>query len=270
MCALEILTSHRYEGDSSATRQDAYLNNGDAYKIQTDRFDYGYSYTQGGTYTLDSFRQLNGHWVDYSVQNNPYYFAPLFSTTLVSPAAYNFVINFMSNHSSEHPDGFLSPENYAIFFGMKGSPGKWTYVPERIPDNFVKRSPSKPYNAVNVFQDLGIGWAAYPNNFRFGGNINGVNTYEGVNLTDLTGGFINHASDFGNNDNTRCFFAQALQQAIPDALKGVVADLGKTMNFLQPHLNQFASSDGCPAFNMNYPSSLNAKYKGASYSPKAP
>lgn len=54
-----ISYSHNnYEGDSSATRDDYYMNNGNAYSLQVDRFQTGYSYTQNGGYTMDSFRQL--------------------------------------------------------------------------------------------------------------------------------------------------------------------------------------------------------------------
>lgn len=79
-----ISYSHnKYEGDTSATRNDAYMNGGDAHTIDIERFKTGYTYTQNGGYTQDSFRQLNEYWIDYSVKNNPNYFAPLFSTTLV-------------------------------------------------------------------------------------------------------------------------------------------------------------------------------------------
>lgn len=50
--------------------------------------------------------------------NNPYYFAAPFATTLVSPAAYNFVINFMSNHTAEEPSGYLDGYNFKTFFAV--------------------------------------------------------------------------------------------------------------------------------------------------------
>ena len=42
-----------------------------------------------------------------SIATNPYYFTGAFSTIVVVPAAYNFVINFMSNHSAAEPSGYL-------------------------------------------------------------------------------------------------------------------------------------------------------------------
>lgn len=43
-----------------------------------------------------------------SIENNPYYFSSQFAGLLVAPAAYNFVINFMSNHTAEEPSGYLN------------------------------------------------------------------------------------------------------------------------------------------------------------------
>lgn len=86
-----------YEGDSSIGRNDAYLNNGDAHSLNTTRFATAYAF--GGAedrYTLDKFAQHFGENARESEANNPYYFAAPFSTTVVSPAAYNFVINLVS------------------------------------------------------------------------------------------------------------------------------------------------------------------------------
>lgn len=45
---------------------------------------------QNNRYTLDTMSRLYAKNTHRSISQNAYYFAPLFSTTLVSPAAYNF------------------------------------------------------------------------------------------------------------------------------------------------------------------------------------
>ena len=78
-------------------RNDAYINKGDAHSLNITKF--AEVYAVGGKedrYTLDKFRQRFQAVQDYSIANNPYYFTGLFSTVVVVPAAYNFVINFVS------------------------------------------------------------------------------------------------------------------------------------------------------------------------------
>lgn len=139
---LGISYSHNvYEGDSSIGRNDAYLNNGDAHSLNVDRFaeTYAIAVNDGSDrYTLDKFVQDFQKKADESESTNPYYFAAPFSTTLVSPAAYNFVINFMSNHSAEEPGGYLDGEMFKTFFAVTGDYPNftWNRGQERIPDNW--------------------------------------------------------------------------------------------------------------------------------------
>lgn len=121
-------------------RNDAYLNNGDAHSLNITKFELAYAL--GGTedrYTLDKFRiRFHGSQAE-SVADNPYYFTGAFSTFLVAPAAYNFVIVFMSNHTDDEPSGYLDGGIFKSFFGVTGEPGSfvWNRGQERVPDNWV-------------------------------------------------------------------------------------------------------------------------------------
>jgi hypothetical protein len=190
-----ISYSHnKYEGDTSIGRNDAYLNNGDAHSLNVTRFKQVYEIGMSNDcYTLDLFRQDSIRNQEVSIQNNPMCFAPLFSTTLVVPAAYNFVINFMSNHSAEEPSGYLDGYVFKQFFAVTGDYPNFEWRPgqERIPDNWYRRPSDNQYSAADVVLDLVTGWSAYPESFRFGGNVNGVNTYTGIDLSNLTAGTYN-------------------------------------------------------------------------------
>ena len=111
-----ISFSHNnYEGDGSIARNDAYTNNGDAHSLNLDKFENVYAVGGNDTsedgfaqrYTLDKFRQRFQQVQDDAIANNSYYFTGAFSTIVVVPAAYNFVINFMSNHTADEPSGYL-------------------------------------------------------------------------------------------------------------------------------------------------------------------
>ena len=106
---------NNYEGDASIARNDAYTNNGDAHSLNLAKFEGVYAVggddpSENGfsqRYTLDKFRSRFQQVQDDAIAQNPYYFTGAFSTIVVVPAAYNFVINFMSNHSAEEPSGYL-------------------------------------------------------------------------------------------------------------------------------------------------------------------
>ena len=103
--------------------------------------------------------------------NNPYYFSGPFSG-LVAPAAHNFVINFMSNHSAETPGGTLDRETLKSFFAVSGEPGSFTLNRghERVPNNWYRRPSTSQHTIPEVFVDLGANNAAYPGIVRIGGN----------------------------------------------------------------------------------------------------
>jgi hypothetical protein len=71
-----------------------------------------------------------------SVATNPYYFAPLFSTTLVAPAAYHFVLAFMSNHTADNIPGYFTGDHFKTWFAVTGDYPNFKWLPgqERIPD----------------------------------------------------------------------------------------------------------------------------------------
>jgi hypothetical protein len=101
-------------------------------------------------YTLDLFAQNFASKADESEATNPYYFAAPFSTTLVSPAAYNFVINFMSTHTAEEPNGYLNGDIFKEFFAVTGDYPNFTWQKgqEKVPDNWYKRTDTNQYSAA--------------------------------------------------------------------------------------------------------------------------
>lgn len=71
-------------------------------------------------YTMDKFDREFAKNTIRSINQNPNYFAPLFSTTLVAPAAYHFIIAMMSNHTAEEVNGYMDGEMLKTFFGVTG------------------------------------------------------------------------------------------------------------------------------------------------------
>ncbi|KAK6441281.1 hypothetical protein LTR95_002497 [Oleoguttula sp. CCFEE 5521] len=251
-----ISYSHNsYEGDASIGRNNAYPNHGDAHSLNITKFEAVYAL--GGPedrYTLDKFRSRFEAVQDESIANNPYYFTGLFSTVAVVPAAYNFVIDLMSNHSAAVPSGYLDGYNFKTFFGVSGQPGSfvWERGQERVPEDWYRRPSYNPYDVATVVEDLAIGYAAYPNTLKI----------------DLSGG-VYHADTLLQENNFACFVFQLMQQGIPDFLNNAILDLGTVTNFIDKYIGSFVSGLGCPQLGQ-YDLGLFDQFPGYKYSPTGP
>ncbi|OQO04752.1 hypothetical protein B0A48_09675 [Cryoendolithus antarcticus] len=267
-----ISYSHNsYEGDASIGRNDAYTNHGDAHSLNITKFEAVYAL--GGPedrYTLDKFRSRFEAVQDESIANNPYYFTGLFSTVVVVPAAYNFVINLMSNHSAAVPSGYLDGYNFKTFFGVSGNPGSfvWNRGQERVPEDWYRRPSYNPYNVPAVVEDLAIGYAAYPNTLKIGGNTGKPNSFTGVNVADLSGG-VYHAETLFQGNNFACFAFQLMQQGIPDFLNNAILDLGTVTSFINKYVGSYMGGLGCPQLGQ-YDLGLFDQFPGYKYSPTGP
>ncbi|KAJ5760956.1 hypothetical protein N7520_008112 [Penicillium odoratum] len=269
---------NNYEGDGSIGRNDAYTNHGDAHSLNISKFEAVYAVggddlSENGydqRYTIDKFRARYAEVQADSIATNPYYFTGAFSTIVVVPAAYNFVINFMSNFSAEEPTGYLDGFTFKQFFGVSGSPGSfvWNKGQEIIPNNWYRRPSTAPYSLDDVVLDVGIGYLAYPDTLKIGGNTGSVNSFTGVEVSDLTGGVLD-AGNLFEGDNFACFVFSLLQQGIPDFLKGPLADIFNATSFLDPFLAPILGKLECPELGQ-YDQSLFNHFPGYTYSPTGP
>lgn len=202
-----------------------------------------------------------------SINNNPYYFNAPFSGVVVVPAAHNFIINLMSNHSAAEPNGYLDGEQLKTFFGISGQPGSfvWNKGQEQIPQNWYRRPSANPYDVAAVFADLGAQYAQYPETFKLGGNTGTTNSFTGVDVGNLTGGAYN-AQTLMQGNNLGCFAFQALQVGLPDALHGVVANVAASVNLLNQYINPITTKLNCTPLQ-TYNQGLFNQFPGYSYNP---
>ncbi|KAL3419121.1 oxidase [Phlyctema vagabunda] len=160
----------------------------------------------------------------YSIANNPNYFAPAFAGVAFTPAAHQFVFALMANHSAEHPRGLLTPTTLMDFFSYtrESSSGalQYTYGHERIPENWYKRASDDAWTLVDIVTAVAQQCAAFPNTCQVGGNVDGVDSFAGVDLGDVSGGLVN-ALDLADPAKLGCFIAQNLQAEVPTSLRNV-------------------------------------------------
>lgn len=134
-----------------------------------------------------------------------------------------------------------------------------------------KRSTLNEYQAANVFDDVAVNYAAYPNSLRIGGNVNGVNTYEGVDLGNLTGGVYNTADllNYQDSSGAACFYTQFIQAVIPDAAATLLGELSAITDLVNNYITPLAGNLSCAEINQ-YDQTLFNKFPGYHYDPTGP
>ncbi|ORY86995.1 hypothetical protein BCR37DRAFT_376338 [Protomyces lactucae-debilis] len=260
---------NKYETDSSPMRGDLYQFNGDNFRLQMSQFKEFYNTKAGQTnptYSFEDIAAFRKVRFQESIDKNPYFYYGAFTGIAVSQAAFTFIPAFMSNHSAEYPNGFLSREVLQSFMSVVGSPdnngANLQYVEgnERIPDNWYKRSGLIPYSIPLFILDILRVGQVEPRVLSVGGNLGKVNTYTGVNRADPAGGLAN-AGDLLQGNDLSCFIYQTLQLALLDAAKGVTGPVISTLNSLLG--DSLKLPVGCPQIQQ-YDPSITAQFPGAS------
>ena len=185
--------------------------------------------------SLTSFRSQR---FDTQIANNPYFFNGPFTGVVVQPAAYTFIYRFMANHSAEHPTGYLSYDVIKDWFGISGESGSYTAQQgwERIPSDWYKRPIEYPYDTDYYTADLVNAALLHPKFLNIGGNTGKVNTFTGVDVTNLTGGVYN-AQTLAQGNNAACFGYQFAAQAKPDVVLGALTQLDDALGKVSSELS---------------------------------
>lgn len=103
----------------------------------------------------------------------------------------------------------------------------------------------------------------YPGIVRFGGNTGTVNSFAGVDVTDLTGGAFNLA-DLAQGNNAVCFFLQATLSATPDIVNHLLGSVGSVLGWLTQQLGPISRKYSCPQLS-SFNNNLFNQFPGASY-----
>jgi hypothetical protein len=215
----------RSEGDASITRGDWLApemnSNCASYPVfMQELFDLANQRT-GGNITPRVLAEHSSNRKKHSIATNPFYFSPPYAGIAFTFGAHMFAYHLLANHSAEEPRGFLTQDVFMDFFSYKrGDDGKlnYKYGYERIPDNWYKRHPLDPWTLADILTSTAQQCLAYPGNCQVGGNTGTVNSFQGFDLGDITGGLINTSQDLEDPAKLGCFLAQAIQADTPSSL----------------------------------------------------
>nr|ADN06227.1 oxidase-like protein [Passalora arachidicola] len=239
-------THNRFESDQSITRDDLYQT-GNAVTLNMNLFkDLLNSPLPRGWYDIDVLGNHQVKRFQYSKANNPYFFKGL-NTAFIPEATSALVAYLFSNHTAECPTGCLDAAGLKSFYGVTGSGSNLKYTPgtERIPDNWYKYPIG--YGVANVFADMVTVYSKYSNQAAFGGNTGTVNSFVGLDVSNITGGAYNTATLLQGN-NLGCFLFLGMQFFMPDLITqgGVLGDVAGVVSDLTGSITSMLAPLNCP------------------------
>ncbi|KAF4970914.1 hypothetical protein FZEAL_9950 [Fusarium zealandicum] len=256
------------EGDSSLTRADLYTT-GDASTMVLEQFQSFYDMaSEDGTYDLDTFSERAKTRFHETIATNPNFYYGPFTGMIARNAGYMFALRLLSNHTAGSTEDIMNKETLRSFFAVQVENGKLVYNRgwERIPENWYRRSAD--YGLLGLNLDLLALVAKYPELASIGGNLGAVNSYAGVDISDVTGGVLNLAKLLEGN-NMLCFVFEVVKTAAPNSLSNLFSLIAAPLELLTDTLGSAILDLACPAFKDltvggdTFENGIKEKYPGA-------
>lgn len=231
---------NRFEGDTSLTRGDYYISNGDDYSFNGTLFAEMKSYADsisGGKFDRTALAAYRGKRYDESVATNPnFYFGP---KSLLLYGAASFLYELFPSYG---PEGSPDLATISSFFGAvqdSSAPGGWAHVPEKIPANWFSRR--APYSLVDVTVEILALYVANPK--LFGGNV-GVNNFDALPSVFgiITDGKLPTTAQAGD---ILCLVYQLVTDNTPSALGEVLNLSVDVLDWVLGKLNPVFENTGC-------------------------
>ncbi|KAH7180040.1 Chloroperoxidase [Fusarium flagelliforme] len=244
-----LVGSHNIiEGDSSNTRADLYVT-GDASTMVMDQFQsfYDMASDEEGTYDFDTFAERAKIRFRETIATNPdFYYGP-FTGMIARNAGYFFACRMLSNHTKGSHEDIMDRATLRSFFAVQKEGDKLTYKRgwERIPTNWYRRSVD--YGLIDLNLDVISLITKYPELGSIGGNMGEVNSYAGVDVSDITGGVLNLTKLLKGN-NLLCFVFEVVKTVSPNSLSGLFSIVAPPLKLITDALGTALLDLPCPAF----------------------
>ncbi|KIW23701.1 uncharacterized protein PV07_11880 [Cladophialophora immunda] len=240
--------SHNWiEADASLTRDDLYVT-GDASTMDMSRFLRLYNRAGDDTDVIstDNVLQHAIDMLDECIATNPYCYYGPYTGAIARNAGAAFTLRLLSNHSTEYPGGIMTKEIFKSFWGVvDNADGSLQYKRgwERIPNNWFKAPVD--YGLVQLNLDLVDWFIKYPQLASIGGNTGTVNSFTGLDISNLSGGILN-AETLLEGNNLLCFAFQVVNTVSPDSLSPLYSALAVPLKLLTDALGSALDPLTCP------------------------
>ncbi|KKY18083.1 putative Chloroperoxidase [Diplodia seriata] len=236
------------ESDSSLTRDDLYVT-GDSWTMNMTLFrDFHDRADADGVLSMDLLADQAARRWEYSVAHNPnFYYGPV-TGMIARNAGYFFLGRLLANHTEENPEGVLTQEVLRKFFAVEqGEDGELEYKAghETFPDNWYRKPVE--YGLIPLNLDI-VGWVMkHPELGSIGGNTGTVNSFTGLDLSNVTGGVVNAASLLEGN-KLLCFVLEVVKTFAPNSLSPLLKTLEVPLKLLSDAITGPLTSLACPVW----------------------
>ena len=225
---------NKFEADSSLTRNDYFLADGDNYSFNGTLFGMMQDTCQGN-FNRENLSKYRLQRYEQSRAENPnFFFGPL---TLLLYGASSFLDTLMPNGNHNYAPDL---ETISTFFGaQQKSDGTWEFNGgERIPDNWTNRV--TPYSNLDVTTEILAQYLENP--VLFGGNT-ANDTFDLINFGSIKDGKIEAGL---SGTNTACLLYQLVTGQVPSYLNSVLTPTVDALNFITSKVAPAYNNLGCP------------------------
>lgn len=218
-----LQSSHNLiEADSSMTRDDIYVT-GNAWTMNMTLWRDIYDRADAnGVITQDVLSETAHRRWRQSIETNPNFYYGPWSGWVIRNAPFYFVGRILANHSSEHPLGILTKDVFKSFFAVydDGRGGlEYREGHEKIPNNWKRNVPG--YGVIPLGVDLASLAAKHPELASVGGNTGTVNSFTGLDISNITGGVLN-AATLTQGNNFICFSLEFVKTVLPQSFASIL------------------------------------------------
>ncbi|KAK5117240.1 hypothetical protein LTR62_005857 [Meristemomyces frigidus] len=224
---------NKFEADSSLTRNDFFLDNGDDFTFNGTLFGM-MDATTGGNFDragLSTYRYQR--WHQSQIENPNFEFGPL---TLLLYGAASFLYELMPNGNHGYAPDL---ETISSFFGAeKQSDGTWGFVHEKIPASWTNRV--APYTNNDVTNEIVAMYLENP--VLFGGNT-ASGAFDTISFGAIKDGAISPSI---NAADTSCLLYQLTTANIPGYANSAVTPTVDALSFALEKLSPSFKNLGCP------------------------
>lgn len=224
---------NKFEADTSLTRNDFFLGNGNDFRFNGTLFKM-MTDTTGATYDRDGLAKYRYERYQQSLQDNPnFFFGPL---SLLLFGASSFLYELMPSGTNNYAPDY---NTISSFFGAtKESDGTYTFNgEEKIPDNWTNRL--EPYSAVLVAEEIAAQYLEYP--VLFGGK-----TSDGAFDLISYGPIENGKLPTPDATTILCLLYQVTSEEVPSSLNSVITPTINSLDFVLSKLGTQIQNLGCP------------------------
>ena len=228
---------NKFEADTSLTRDDFFLADGDDYTFNGTKFAQMYATaksTSGGLFDRTAIAQYRATRYDESQAQNPNFYFGLKALLLYGAASFIYEVFPVFG-----PEGQPDISTVSTFFGaVDNGDGTYSHVPERIPEGWSNRR--TPYTVAEIAQEIYYQYSYSPK--LFGGNAGNGSFLALESFNAIQNGQLPNATTAGDIE---CLLYEALTENVPGQVANEPELPLQVLSWIASQINPAFANSGC-------------------------